>query len=98
MTDEHIRMLDVRPQELPYVILRGAFLPRQVTSDLDMTPVENGPIRGNFLDQWNKSGHLRIIDLASLVRFPKIGRDRLTKMTSAPPSSGGLRGPPSENQ
>ena len=98
MADEHIRMLDVRPQELPHVILRGAFLPRQVTSDLDVTSVENGSIRGNFLDQWDKSGHLRIINLASLVRFSKICRDKLTKMTSAPPSSGGLRGPPSENQ
>jgi hypothetical protein len=63
MTDEHIRMLDIAPKELPNIGLRGAFCHGQVAPNLNVTSIQNRPIWSNALDQGDQTRHLRIINL-----------------------------------
>ncbi|KAL2293489.1 hypothetical protein FJTKL_05381 [Diaporthe vaccinii] len=62
MTDEHVRMLDVCPQEIPRVGLRAALLGDEISPYLDMRSVQDRAVRGPLLDQGNQPRHLRVID------------------------------------
>jgi len=97
VADEHVGALDGVPEEVPDVGLGRALGGSKITSDLNVRSVEDGAVRGKRLDEGNEARHLRIINLQWLVGFYKEVR-LLTMTTSAPPSSGGRRGPPSDSQ
>lgn len=62
VTDEHIGLFDVLPEELPNVCLRSAFHYRKVCSDLDVTAIEDRAMGSDVLDERDETRHLRIID------------------------------------
>ena len=62
MTDEDIRELNSFPQILPNFLLRRVFAFDEVTADFDMRTVNYGDIWTIFLDQWNETRHLMVID------------------------------------
>jgi hypothetical protein len=64
VADEHIGQLDVVPEIEPDVALRRSIDGSEVVSDLNVRAVEHRAIRGKLLDEGDKSGHLRIIDLS----------------------------------
>ena len=61
MTDKQVGELDILPQVLPYAFLWGTFLLYEITSDLNVRAVDDGKLGPDFLDQGNKTGHLRVI-------------------------------------
>ena len=66
MANEHIGMLDIAPEKLPYVCLRCAILHSQVTPDLNMAPVQDWSVWCQFLDKRYQARHLGIINLFSV--------------------------------
>lgn len=50
MADEEIRLFDRRPQKFPSLGLRGAWRGDKITSDLDMTLVNDWPVRCALFD------------------------------------------------
>ena len=63
MADKHVTSLDIAPQEVPDLGLRAAGLGNKITADLDVRSVEDGAIGGQFLDQGDEAGHLRVVNL-----------------------------------
>ncbi len=50
MANEHICQLDILPQKLPDICLWATFCDSKISSNLDVTAVEDWPIGCNFLD------------------------------------------------
>lgn len=63
VADEHVGALDVVPEVLPDVVLRGAGDGDEVAPDLDVGAVEDGAVGRGFFDEGDEAWHLRIIDL-----------------------------------
>jgi hypothetical protein len=101
MADENIGMPDIVPEIVPYVFLWSARSIYQVFAYLDMASKNDRTIWRDCLDQWYEARHLWVIDLkksAPVIRGYLKCKLNLTTTMSAPPSSGGLNGPPSESQ
>ena len=92
MTDEQVGELNVLPQVLPDFLLRGTFLLDKIAADLDVRAVDNGKLGSNFLDEGNKTGHLRVIYSCCQRGHQGVDESDLPiKATSTPP---GASGPP----
>ena len=64
-----------------------------------MTSVQDWPVGGDILDKRNKTRHLRVINLRNFENPETLKACGIhTTMMSAPPSLGGLNGPPSDSQ
>jgi hypothetical protein len=63
-----------------------------------VTSEENGSVGRDVLDKRNESWHLWIVNLKSVSNTNGVFGRKPTITTSAPPSSGGLNGPPFASQ
>ena len=61
LTDEQIRELDVVPQVLPDLLLRGTRDVHKITPDLNVRAVDDGELRPDFLDERDEARHLRVV-------------------------------------
>lgn len=61
MANEEIRMLDVVPEILPDLLLRGALLMDKVATDLDVGTIDDGKIWAGLFNQRNQARHLGVI-------------------------------------
>ena len=66
VADEHVRFLDIAPEEVPDVGLRRARLGNEIASDLDVRSVEHWSVRRDHLDQRDQARHLRVVDLVAV--------------------------------
>lgn len=60
--DEEIGLLDTAPQIVPNFRLRRAIDVDEVGADLDVRAIDDRDAWTGFLDQWDKTGHLGVID------------------------------------
>ena len=61
MADEDIRLLDGLPQKLPSLSLWSTRRGNEIASNLDMTSVNDGPIRRALLYERDQEWQLRVI-------------------------------------
>ena len=61
LTDKQIRQLDVVPQVLPDLLLRGTRDVHEITPDLNVRAVDDGELRPDFLDERDEARHLRVV-------------------------------------
>ncbi len=67
MTDEHVALLDITPQEVPDIGLWRAWLGDEIAANLNMRSVQDRAIWRQLLDHGNQARHLRVIDLLLLL-------------------------------